>query len=81
MRVRNGGLYIYRPCLLDIADPPYGAKRGTLHTGDRVVVRNLHGCPPCNTMAHAHIETLDTDTVDGVHEFLGLVATASLHKE
>lgn len=81
MRVRNGGVYVYRPCLLDLADPPYGDITGALHIGDRVVVRNLHGCPPCNTMGMAHIETLDTDDVDGSPEFLGLVCTASLHRE
>jgi len=52
--------------------------RTSLKAGDVVRVVNIPGCPPCNTMGHAHVYR------EG--QFAGLVATASLqplpvHKE
>lgn len=66
MRVRPGGIYIYHPAAWDVFDA-----RTPLKDGDVVEVRNLSGCPPANTMGHAHVYK------DG--EFAGLVSTASLH--
>lgn len=68
MKVRANSWYTYRPCLLDVADG-----RTALKPGDRVQVRNLPGCPPCNTMRHAHV-------YDASGQFAGLVCTASLHE-
>jgi hypothetical protein len=70
-RVRPGSRYKYVPVLWDVADPPYGVTRGHLNTGDIVRVKNLHGCPPANTMGMCHIETL-------AGEFAGLVFCNSL---
>lgn len=44
----------------------------TLTKGAIVRVKNLHGCPPCNTMGHAHVVDPDTD------KFIGLVCAGSL---
>ena len=75
MRVRNGSKYTYDPVMLDLVDPPYGAKNGTLKKGDVVKVKNLPGCPSANTMGMAHITS-----ADGA-EFLGLVSTCSLTRD
>jgi hypothetical protein len=66
MRVRAGQSYIYYPNLLDRIDG-----RTRLVMGDIVKVVNLPGCPPANTMDHAHVE------LNG--KFVGLVHTNSLH--
>ena len=66
MKVRAKSFYRFDPCLIDICDG-----RTDLKKGDIVQVVNLHGCPPCNTMRHAHVYK------DG--QFAGLVATGSLH--
>ena len=70
MKVRANACYIYRPCILDMIDG-----RTALTTGMRVRVKNLRGCPPCNTMGHAHVVHPETG------EFIGLVCTASLAKK
>ena len=70
MKVRANTVYVYRPCLLDVTDA-----RTNLKAGDLVRVKNLHGCPPCNTMGHAHIVHPETG------EFIGLVCTGSLSKK
>lgn len=70
-RVRNGASYRYAPVGWDKYDPPYGARAGFLFHGDTVRVKTPYGCPPANTMGHAHIETL-------AGEFAGLVCTNSL---
>lgn len=70
MRVRANAVYIYRPCILDMIDG-----RTNLTPETRVRVKNLRGCPPCNSMAHAHVVHPET----GV--FIGLVCTASLAKK
>jgi hypothetical protein len=70
MRVRTNAVYVYRPCLLDVVDGRTG-----LVGGERVRVKNLRGCPPCNTMGHAHVVHPKTGA------FIGLVSTASLHKK
>lgn len=68
MRVRKGSVYVYDPVLLDVIDG-----RTNLKKGDKVRVVHCHGCPPPNTMNHAHVETLDG-------HFIGLVHCNSLHK-
>ena len=65
MRVRANSFYVYVPCMLDVCDA-----RTDLRNGDLVQVRNLPGCPPANTMRHAHVFK------DG--KFAGLVSTSSL---
>ena len=67
MKVRANSTYIYYPNMLDRLDG-----RTDLVPGDVVKVVNLPGCPPCNTMQHAHVE------LNG--RFAGLVHTNSLHK-
>lgn len=68
MRVRVNSTYIYEAAgIHDLCSPASTATKG-----QRVKVVNLRGCPPCNTMGHAHI----VDAATG--EFLGLVQTASL---
>ena len=67
-RVRNGRVYWYHPNLLDRCDA-----RTSLKSGDRVRVKNLTGCPPANTMGHAHVVDVNTG------EFIGLVHCNSLH--
>ena len=68
MRVRANSEYIFYPCGWDRIHP---ATRIKLVPGDRVRVVNLHGCPPANTMQHAHVE------VNG--QLAGLVHTSSLY--
>ena len=68
MKVKADSLYYYHPCLLDLVDGRTGLK-----SGDVVRVVNLHGCPPANTMRHAHVECPVTGA------FIGLVCTSSLH--
>jgi predicted enzyme related to lactoylglutathione lyase len=65
-KVRNGSSYVFDPAPLDMYDSRSSAEKGQI-----VVVKNIRGCPPANTMGMAHI----TDT-DG--NFLGLVCTSSL---
>ena len=65
MKVRANGRYIYYPNMLDRIDG-----RTTLVPGDIVTVVNLPGCPPANTMGHAHIRFGQT---------IGLVHVNSLH--
>jgi hypothetical protein len=49
--------------------------RTNLTSGTKVRVKNLRGCPPCNTLGHAHVVHPETG------QFLGLVCTASLVKK
>ena len=66
-KVRTGATYRFLPVGMDIYSPAHtGLERGTL-----VRVVKLHGCPPPNTMGHAHVETL-------AGEFAGLVLCNSL---
>lgn len=66
MKVRAGRTYLFHPVPMDRFDP----KSQAVH-GQRVVVVALRGCPPPNTMGHAHI-----NAEDGT--FLGLVHCNSL---
>jgi hypothetical protein len=68
MKVRGGQVLYSVPCLLDIADARTG-----LEVGDRVKVITPHGCPPPNAMRHCFVGDAETG------EFIGLVATSSLH--
>lgn len=68
MKVRANNWYTYQPALIDQWDPCT-----TLKTGERVQVRKMHGCPPPNTMGHAHV-------FDSAGKFRGLVSTHSLVK-
>lgn len=65
MKVRAGKQYLYVPCGWDIFDA-----RTNLKPGDAVTVVKLPGCPPPNTMGHAHVNH------NGA--FAGLVCTGSL---
>lgn len=65
MKVRKGSSYRYEPSFWDRIDP-----KTELKGGEIVKVVHPHGCPPPNTMGHAHIE------YEG--RFAGLVCTASL---
>ena len=67
MRVRKGSIYQFRASLWDIAD----RRSNTPTEGSLVRVCHPRGCPPPNTMGHAHVETLEG-------KFIGLVACASL---
>lgn len=67
MKVRANAVYGNRPSMIDLIDG-----RTNLTAGMNVRVRNLRGCPPCNTMGHAHVVYPET----GV--FIGLVCTAIL---
>lgn len=67
-RVRTGSEYYFNPVAMDRFDP-----KTDLMKGDRVKVVNLRGCPPANTMGHAHV------TKNG--QFAGLVHCNSLSKE
>jgi hypothetical protein len=69
MKVRVNGLYVFNAVGLDITDPKCRLPNGTV-----VRVKNMHGCPPANTMGQCYIFTKDTD------EFIGMVSTASLSK-
>jgi hypothetical protein len=66
MKVRANNWYTYRPALIDTWDPCT-----TLRPGERVQVRKAPGCPPPNTMGHAHV-------YDVAGKLRGLVHTASL---
>ena len=66
-RVKAGNLYRFDPVFLDQVDA-----RTNLKTGAIVRVVKLPGCPPCNTMRHAHV----VDPKTGA--FIGLVHTNSL---
>ena len=68
MKVRANAIYVFSPNMLDRIDG-----RTNLKAGDLVRVKNLHGCPRCNTMGHCHV--VDVATGD----FIGLVCTNSLH--
>ena len=50
MRVRANSYYTFDPVPLDILDP-----KTDLEPGSLVQVKKLPGCPPPNTMNHAHI--------------------------
>lgn len=67
-KVRAGNWYTFQPVGLDIWDSRTG-----LAPGARVQVRNVHGCPPANTMGHCYV--FDSDGA-----FRGLVLTASLSR-
>lgn len=67
MRVKANRTYVYDPAPLDQFDA-----RTDLQPGERVIVRNLPGCPRCNTRGHAHVMRES----DG--RFAGLVCTGSL---
>ena len=67
-KVQNGRVYYYLPNLLDMVDA-----RTSLKSGDCVRVKSLPGCPPANTMGHAHVCNPETG------EFIGLVHCNSLH--
>ena len=70
MRVRKGATYVFQACMLDVAD----RRSNTPANGTVVRVCAPYGCPPPNAMGHCFVETL-------AGEFIGLVATASLHKK
>jgi|LakMenEpi03Aug12_release.lakeMendotaPanAssembly.Ray.scaffolds.fasta_scaffold3148846_1 hypothetical protein len=69
MKVRNGGIYKYIPCVWDTIDP-----KTNLKEGDIVKVFHPYGCPKPNTMGCCHVETIDSG------DFIGLVSTDSLVK-
>ncbi len=69
MKVRKGSVYVFNAAGWDVFDP----RDNTPANGTKVRVIHPHGCPPPNTMGHAHVEGLDG-------RFIGLVATASLSK-
>lgn len=66
MKVMSNRWYVYRPASYDLFDA-----RTSLRPGDRVQVRRAPGCPPPNTMGHAHV-------YDVAGKLAGLVCTASL---
>lgn len=69
--VRLGRVYVFSPCLLDVAlSQHYRAV-----DGQRVRVVNLSGAPRANTMGQCHIEDATT------REFLGMVSVHSLTEE
>jgi hypothetical protein len=61
-RVQTGRAYFYVPVLLDRIDG-----RTRLEEGDQVRVVKLPGCPPPNTMGHAHVADLSGHFVGLVH--------------
>ena len=67
MKVKANSFYKYEPVMLD----RYDAKTD-LSPGDVVQVKKLPGCPPPNTMGHAHVY------FEG--KFAGLVHVNSLVK-
>lgn len=69
MKVRVGGLYVFNAVGFDITDPKCSIPAGTV-----VKVKNMHGCPPANTMGQCYVFDKDTD------KFIGMVSTASLSK-
>lgn len=66
-KVRKGRAYVFQPNGCDIVLPP----KHTIEPGTVVIVTQLPGAPPPNTMGHAHV-TFD----DG--SFAGLVDVRSL---
>lgn len=66
--VTEGHEYVYDPVLMDITDP----KAPALRKGMRVTVIHPQGCPPPNTMGHAHV------ALNGL--FAGLVHCNSLQQ-
>lgn len=68
MKVRVNKWYTFRPVGWDVIDAKNTAR---IEPGQRVQVRNLPGCPPANTMGHAHV-------FDTAGQFVGMVSTASL---
>ena len=68
MKVRKGQIYKYNPSFWDKIDP-----KTDLQEGDLCRVVHQHGCPPPNTMGHAHVQSMSG-------KFLGLVQTMSLEK-
>jgi hypothetical protein len=70
MRVRAGSVYMFRPAGWDRTAPSHLG----LTDGQRLRVVNLRGCPPANTMKHAHEQDL-------AGQIMGMVCTASLVKE
>ena len=67
MNVRTGHRYVFHAAGLDRYSPAHrGIKDGAI-----VTVVRLPGCPPPNTMGHAHVNGADG-------RFMGLVQTASL---
>lgn len=73
--VRTNSKYVFHPVGMDIYDPAHYAE---LKDGDTVRVVRKHGCPPPNTMGHAHVNKINAD---GSEVFVGLVLTNSLTKE
>ena len=69
MKVRANSKYVYNAAGYDRVDP----KATGLTNGDVVTVVKLIGCPPPNTMGHAHVNGPDG-------KFAGLVDTLSLSK-
>ena len=67
MKVKANCFYKYEPVMWDVLDP-----KTNLDPGDVVQVKKLFGCPPPNTMGHAHVY------FDG--RFAGLVHVNSLVK-
>src|SRR5208282_4608862 len=67
-KVKANQVYWYHPNLLDRCDA-----RTDLKSGDTVRVKNLQGCPPCNTMGHCHVVEPSTG------QFIGLVHVNSLY--
>ena len=68
-KVKVGKTYIYDPVFFDqIISPPVGNPE----QGYFVVVVNLNGCPPANTMGSCYINFADSG------EFAGMVSTNSL---
>jgi hypothetical protein len=70
MKVRANSTYFYNPVMLDQYDPPAGNPA----KGARLTVKNLHGCPPANTMGMCHTHFAESG------EFAGLVCVNSLTK-
>ena len=71
MKVLTNSVYTYRPVMLDVTDPPYGAPR----PGDKLKVVKLPGCPSANVMGMCHVNFIESG------KFAGLVCTNSLVKE
>jgi hypothetical protein len=65
-RVRIGSWYRYEPVMFDVLNPPVNVSRG-----DVVQVKNMHGCPPANTMGMCYVFQRDGS-------FGGMVCTNSL---
>ena len=66
-RVRVNSNYVFKPVLFDVLNPPANQK---LVEGDVVIVVNIKGCPPANTMGMCYVNR------EGV--FAGMVCTNSL---